>query len=185
MVSPVRPGDPGEKHRDMQIAILLFDGFASLDAVSLHDTLSRLPEAEATFIGETVGPVRDESRRVELTADAALHELPRPHIIALPGGVGAALFRENGTLHRWLRNAAADAGLFMSVSHGSLIAASAGLLSGRTVAAPPVLRDELAGLGVVAVDQAIAIDDRFVTMADASAIALFTPTTAFAKGLLQ
>ncbi|MFE0427260.1 DJ-1/PfpI family protein, partial [Streptomyces sp. NPDC058953] len=44
----------------MQIAVLLFDRFTTLDAVGPYELLGRLPGAETVFVGKETGPVRGD-----------------------------------------------------------------------------------------------------------------------------
>lgn len=130
----------------MQIAILLFDRFAGLDAVAFHEALSSTPEAQVTFAGTRPGPFRDETGRLELTADAALGEVPRPHLVVLPGGAGATAAAEHRAVCQWLA-AAAPTGWTVAAGDGLLIAGAAGLLPGCTVAAPTRLHRQLLAMG--------------------------------------
>ncbi|MFD4419878.1 DJ-1/PfpI family protein [Agromyces sp. NPDC058484] len=131
----------------MQIAILLFDRFAAIDAVTLHGALSVLPDADAAFVAHEPGPVRDDTRRLELTADAALHEMPRPDVLAVPGGDGAALAAPNGAIETWIGSAVQHGAWVVTVASGALLAARAGVLTGRRVVAPEHLHHQLTHFG--------------------------------------
>lgn len=154
----------------MQIAILLFHRFAGLDAVALHDALSTIPGAEATFAAVQPGPWRDETGQLELTADAALAEIPRPQLLVLPGGSGAPAASVNRAVRGWVAGAAAG-GWTVAVSDGVLISGRAGLLTGRTVAAPTRLHADLAALGASATGGRVVVDGRVATAASAAAAA--------------
>jgi putative intracellular protease/amidase len=130
----VRPGDrPGESC-SMHAAILLFDGFSALDAVTPHAALTSAGVG-VTFTAEVIGPVRADSRSVEITADAALGEIPAPDIIVISGGAGIYRHLRNGSVHKWLRAADVTADAVLAVGTGTLVLASAGLLSGSRAAA--------------------------------------------------
>ena len=43
-------------NEELNIAILLFDRLAALDAVGPYEVLSRLPGAKVTFVAEQAGP---------------------------------------------------------------------------------------------------------------------------------
>jgi putative intracellular protease/amidase len=60
----------------MQIAILLFDRFAALDAVGPYQVLSRLPGADVVFAAEQAGPVTDDRGALSLSAPATLAARP-------------------------------------------------------------------------------------------------------------
>jgi putative intracellular protease/amidase len=152
----------------VQIAILLFDGFAALDAVALHNALSSAPRADITFAALRPGSWRDETRQLELTADASLSEIPRPDLLVVPGGSGARTAAGNRAIGGWLGSAAASART-VAVSDGVLILGRAGLLHGRRVAAPARLHGELAALGAVPTAERLLIDGRLATAATAEA----------------
>ncbi len=115
----------------MQIAILIYDRLTALDAVGPYEVLSRLPDAELTFVAQEPGPKRTDTGRLALLADASLAELPNPDIVLVPGGPGQAALMEDGPVHEWLRAAHETSTWTTSVCTGSLILAAAGLLAGR------------------------------------------------------
>jgi transcriptional regulator GlxA family with amidase domain len=171
----------------VQIAIFLFESFTALDAVALHNALSSVPGADITFTGLRPGPCRDETRQLELTADAALTEIPHPQLVVLPGGIGALTAGRNRAVCQWLAGAAAT-GWTVALSDGVLIVGRAGLLSGRRVAAPSRLHSELTTLGATPTGERIVIDGRLATAVGADAaiqLASLLPIhTITTKGLL-
>ena len=70
----------------MQIAILIYDRLTALDAVGPYEVLSRLPDAELTFVAEEPGPKRTDTGRLALLADASLAEPPTPTSCSCPAG---------------------------------------------------------------------------------------------------
>ncbi|HEV7886879.1 MAG TPA: DJ-1/PfpI family protein, partial [Acidimicrobiales bacterium] len=68
----------------MDIAILLFDRFTALDAVGPYEVLSRLPGACVAFVAAEAGPVRSDTGRLTLVADASMADLPSPEIVLIP-----------------------------------------------------------------------------------------------------
>jgi transcriptional regulator GlxA family with amidase domain len=163
----------------MQIAILLFDRLTALDAIGPYEVLSRLPDAELTFVAQEPGPtgsastpvsVRTDTGRLALTADASLADVPHPEIVLLPGGPGQAALMEDGPVHEWLRAAHATSTWTASVCTGSLILAAAGVLTGRRATTHWTALDELGRLGVeCAADERVVFDGKLVTAAGVSA----------------
>jgi transcriptional regulator GlxA family with amidase domain len=153
----------------MQIAILLYDRFTALDAVGPYEVLSRLPEAEVTFIAERPGLVRTDTRRLAINADAALADLPRPDIVLVPGGFGQGTVMDDGPVHEWLRAAHEHSTWTTSVCTGSLILAAAGLLRGRRATSHWLALEQLRALGVEVVKERYVFDGKFVTAAGVSA----------------
>ncbi|MGO4692494.1 DJ-1/PfpI family protein [Glaciibacter sp. 2TAF33] len=154
----------------MQIAILIFDRVTALEAVAPYEVLSRLPAAQVTFVGERVGPVRCDTGRLTITADAVLEELPHPDIVVVPGGAGRDRHMTNGAVHQWLRAAAVTTDWMIGIGEGALILASAGLLNGRQVATTTAsARRELETLGALPGASRAIFDGAYATAADGTA----------------
>jgi putative intracellular protease/amidase len=153
----------------MQIAILLYDRFTALDAVGPYQVLSNVPGAEVVFAAERVGRVSDEERRLHLSAEAAIAEIPRPDIVVVPGGPGQHDQMDDGALHDWLRAADQATAWTTSVCTGSLILAAAGLLTGRRATSHWLALDELVRHGAVPVAERVVFDGKYVTAAGVSA----------------
>jgi putative intracellular protease/amidase len=168
----------------MQIAILIFDRLTALDAVGPYEVLSRLPDAEVTFVAQESGLKRTDTGSLALMADAPLTEYPHPDVVLVPGGPGQAALMEDGPVHEWLRAAHETSTWTASVCTGSLILAAAGLLTeaGRhsPSASIPVSAsrratthwlalEELSRLGVETTAERVVFDGKLVTAAGVSA----------------
>ncbi|RDI43689.1 DJ-1/PfpI family protein [Nocardia mexicana] len=152
----------------MQIAIVLFDQFTALDAVGPFDVLSRIPGAETVFVGEQLGPVRNDNASLALVADRTLDETPRPDIVLVPGGPGQTLQMDNPRLLDWLRAVDATSAWTTSVCTGSLLLAAAGLLEGRRATSHWAALDELARFGAQPTHDRVVLDGKYVTAAGVS-----------------
>lgn len=152
----------------MQIAVVLFDRFTALDAVGPYETLGRLPGAETVFVAERTGPVRTDTGYLELTADAALTEVPSPDIVIVPGGPGQMAQMENRVLLDWLRAADATSTWTTSVCTGSLLLAAAGLLEGRRATSHWLALDWLKRFGAEPTGERVVLDGKYVTAAGVS-----------------
>src|SRR5437763_9530731 len=118
------------QRRDMQIALLLYDGFTALDIIGPYDVLRNMPGSEPVFVAEQAGPVRDESKTLGLVADRSLSEVPTPDIVVVPGGFGTRRLLERRPLLSWIRTAHESSRWTTAVCTGSLLLAAAGLLEG-------------------------------------------------------
>ncbi|GAA1373842.1 DJ-1/PfpI family protein [Streptomyces beijiangensis] len=119
--------------RELEIGILLYDGFSLLDPTGPAEVLSRLPGANVTMIAERRGQVRTDTGSVAVTADRSIAEVGRLDVLLVPGGgnrgtVGAM---ENQALLRWIRDIHRHTTWTTSVCTGALVLAAAGLLDGR------------------------------------------------------
>ena len=153
----------------MQIAILIFDRLTALDAVGPYEVLSRLPDAEVTFVAQEPGPKRTDTGRLALVADAPMTEFPHPDIVLVPGGPGQAALMEDGPVHEWLRAAHKTSTWTASVCTGSLILAAAGLLEGRRATSHWTALEELGRLGAEPIAERVVFDGKLVTAAGVSA----------------
>jgi putative intracellular protease/amidase len=153
----------------MNIAILLFDRLAALDAVGPYEVLSRLPGATVTFVAEQAGEKRTDTGRLGLTADATLAELEHPEIVLVPGGPGQTTLMDGGPVHDWLRAAHETSEWTCSVCTGSLILAAAGLLKGKRATSNLQALDELRKFGVDVIPERVVFDGKLATAAGVTA----------------
>jgi transcriptional regulator GlxA family with amidase domain len=154
----------------MQIAILLFDRLTALDAVGPYEVLSRLPDAEVTFVAQEPGLKHTDTRQLALLATASLKEVPSPEVVLVPGGrVEQAELMDDGPVHEWLRTAHESSTWTASVCTGSLILAAAGLLTGRRATSHWTALEELGRLSAEPVAERVVFDGKLVTAAGVSA----------------
>lgn len=153
----------------MQIAIFLFDQVTALDAVGPYEVLSRFPGANAVFVGENLGEVRTDMGSLGLSVDATLAEVTSPDIVLVPGGIGQQQHMLDGPVHDWLRAVDEHTTWTTSVCTGSLILASAGLLTGRRATSHWVRRDDLAQHGAIPSPERVVFDGKYVTGAGVAA----------------
>jgi putative intracellular protease/amidase len=169
----------------MNIAILLFNRLAALDAVGPYEVLSRLPGAKVTFVAEQAGPPRlgghspsasipvsvsTDPGPLALLADAALTELEHPEILIVPGGPGQVALMDDGPVHDWLRAAHETSQWTCSVCTGSLILAAAGLLEGSRATSNWQALEELGRFdGVEVVPERVVFDGKLATAAGVTA----------------
>ncbi|MEU5052544.1 DJ-1/PfpI family protein [Streptomyces sp. NPDC021096] len=151
----------------MQIAILLYPGFTTLDAIGPYESL-RLSGGERTFVAERPGPVVNDSGTQALVAEAALADVPHPDIIVVPGGPPENLPLAPGPVQDWLKEADRTATWTTSVCTGSLILGAAGLLTGRRATSHWLYLEDLAAYGADATGERVVTDGKYVTAAGVS-----------------
>jgi transcriptional regulator GlxA family with amidase domain len=166
VISPARRQTAAPDYERVQIAIVLFDRFAARDVVTFSEAFAALPGAEIALVSTTPGSIRDNTHRIELTADAGLHEAPLPDVLVVPGGEGASVAHSTSAIEAWIRAAVLQGACSVSVATGSLIVARAGVLKGRAVAAPALLHAILAHHGAHPVSDRAVIADRVATAHD-------------------
>ncbi|MFI5684127.1 DJ-1/PfpI family protein [Streptomyces sp. NPDC051636] len=152
----------------MRIAMVVYDRFTALDVVGPYEILSRLPDVRVDFVAERPGPVRTETGFLAVTADKALHEVPRPDVIVVSGGPGTLAQIGNEALLAWLRAADATSTWTTSVCSGSLLLAAAGLLDGRRATSHWLTLDFLPQYGAEPTGERVVTDGKYVTAAGVS-----------------
>ena len=153
----------------MQVAVVLYPGFTSMDVIGPYEVLGRLPGAEVVFVAEDPGRVRNDLESLTVDVHARLDDVPRPDVVLIGGGPGAAGQLADGPLHEWLRAVDATSAWTTSVCTGSLILAAAGLLTGRRATSHWGALEDLAALGAVPVQERVVFDGHYVTGAGVSA----------------
>jgi transcriptional regulator GlxA family with amidase domain len=154
---------------EIEIAILIYEGLTALDAIGPYEVLSRMPGARVTFVAEQLEPMRTDTGRLALSADATLAELSHPEIVLVPGGPGQVGQMDPGPLHDWLRAAHETSMWTVSVCTGSLILAGAGLLEGKRATSHWLALERLGELGAVPVEERMVFDGKILTAAGISA----------------
>ncbi|MBT2526090.1 DJ-1/PfpI family protein [Streptomyces sp. ISL-99] len=152
----------------MQIAVLLYDRFTTLDAVGPYELLARLPGAETVFVAKEAGQIRNDQGSLALVADRLLAEVTRPDIVLVPGGPGSRQAMRDETILDWLRTADATSTWTTSVCTGSLVLAGAGLLKGRRATTHWLSLDDLRSLGAEPTGERVVFDGKYVTAAGVS-----------------
>ncbi len=153
----------------MKIAILLYEGVTSLDAIGPYDVLAALPGAEVVFAAEKKGEVRTERGSLALVADRAIAEIESADILIVPGSPREKPARENETLLAWIRKIHTTTRFTASVCTGSMILGAAGLLRGLRATTHWMRIDDLAQYGATPVRARFVEDDRVLTAAGVSA----------------
>ncbi|MFF2025364.1 DJ-1/PfpI family protein [Streptomyces sp. NPDC058171] len=153
----------------MQIAVVLFEGFTSLDVVGPYETLQHLPGAETVLVSAARGPVRNDSGSLALVADRTFEEVTTPDIVVVPGGAEVGPQTEDTVLLEWLRSVDRGTTWTTSVCTGSLILGAAGLLTGRRATTHWLERERLRAAGAEPSAERVVFDGKYVTAAGVSA----------------
>ena len=152
----------------MDIAILLFDRFESLDAVGPFEVLRNLPGANVTFVARKAGPVRNSSGALAIVADKSIAEVTAADILVVPGGFGQAALMEDEEILGWIRAIDATTTWTTSVCTGSLLLAAAGLLRGKKATSHWLALEQLPAHGAEPTLERVVVQGKIVTAAGVS-----------------
>lgn len=153
----------------MQIAILLYDGFTTLDAMGPFDVLSRLPGAEVSFVASEPGLRRTDAPGLAVDVERSLDDLPKPDVILVPGGTRTVDYLEDERLLGWLRRAHETSRFTTSVCTGALLLGAAGLLRGLEATTHWYELESLSGFGARPARRRVVEQGKIITAAGVSA----------------
>jgi transcriptional regulator GlxA family with amidase domain len=153
----------------MEIALLLYDGMASLDAVGPYEVLRNVPGWEVRTVAPRAGEVRDERGTLGLVADRALDEVTAPDLVLVPGGGGNRPLLADEQLLAWLREVDRATKWTTSVCTGSLLLGAAGLLKGKRATTNWLELEALRAFGADPVGGRFVEDGKVITAAGVTA----------------
>lgn len=128
-----------------QIAIVLYPGMTTLDAIGPYEVLRMIPDNELRFVSNEIGPIVTDSGVLVLGATHTFAETPSPDLILVPGSEAATTeAMANQELINWLRAVHPQTQWTTSVCSGAMVLAAADILRGRPATthwmAQPMLR---------------------------------------------
>jgi transcriptional regulator GlxA family with amidase domain len=153
----------------MEIAMLIYDKLAGLDAIGPYEVLRNVPGWELRFVAKERGEVRDENGSLGLIADRALEEVRDPDIVLVPGGAGSRPLMHDEEVLGWLRDVDRRTKWTTSVCTGSLLLGAAGLLAGKRATSNWLLLDVLRRFGADPVGGRFVEDGKVITAAGVTA----------------
>lgn len=153
----------------MDIAILIYDKLAVLDAAGPYEVMRNVPGWEVRFVAKRRGEVRSEDGALGMTADYALDEVTSADLVLVPGGKGSRPLMHDEELLRWLREIDATTKWTTSVCTGSLLLGAAGLLAGRRATTNWLVLDALREYGAEPVGGRFVEDGKLLTAAGVTA----------------
>jgi transcriptional regulator GlxA family with amidase domain len=115
------------------LAILIFDDVEVLDfcgpfeVFSLCNRFTPEPAFRVRLVAQTLAPIQTRGG-MTVTPHATIADVPSPHVLLVPGGLGTRPLLHNAAVIDWVRSATSE--LVLSVCTGSLILGTAGLLDG-------------------------------------------------------
>jgi len=152
----------------MDIAILIYDKLAVLDAAGPYEVMRNVPGWNVRFVAKQAGEVRCEGG-LGLVADATLAEAGEPDLVLVPGGIGSRAEMHDEETLAWLRAVDQGTKWTASVCTGALILGAAGLLEGKRATTNWQLVDALPRFGAEPVGGRWVEDGKLLTAAGVTA----------------
>lgn len=154
---------------DLEIAVVLYEGMTTLDAVGPMEVLRFIPGARLEFVAAAAGPVLTDTGRLALTATAGFDDVDTADVVVVPGGPGTEHVL-SGELVEWLRRVHPTTQWTTSVCSGSLVLAAAGLLADGRATSHFAVADLLPMWGVQPAEERVVVDEsrRVITAAGVS-----------------
>lgn len=154
----------------MEIVILLYKGFTSLDVVGPYEVLSRLPNAVIKFAAKEKGAIDSEYASMKMMATHTLAEIERADLLLVPGSTTAFLrvAKDDETISH-IQRIDATTKRTASVCTGAIILAAAGLLKGKAATTHWAVSDMLSNFAANPVAERYVHDGKMITAAGVSA----------------
>jgi transcriptional regulator GlxA family with amidase domain len=119
------------EQKPLEIAILLYEGMTTLDAIGPYEVLSRLPNTVIKLVAKEPGLITTDTHYLGLNATFSLADVPAPDVILLPGGsAGTMKMAQDQSVLEWIRIAHASVQWTTAVCTGVFLLGEAGLLTG-------------------------------------------------------
>lgn len=162
----------------MQIAIVLYPGVTTLDAIGPYEVFHNIPGCDLRFVAHEPGPIVTDSGILVLGATHSFAETPAPDVVLVPGSEAEIPTQmADKALLAWLQQVHASSRFTLSVCSGALVLAAAGLLRDKPATTHWMAQDALPALGAQPQrDQRIVQAGKIITAAGVSAgidLALF------------
>jgi putative intracellular protease/amidase len=154
----------------MEIIILLYRGFTTLDATGPYEVLCRLPNASVKFVAKEKGVIESEYATTKMIATHSLDEIEKADILLIPGStMSFASVAGDEQILKHIRRFHSTTQLTLSVCSGSVILAAAGLLKGLSATSHWAALDILTKYGAKPVSERYVRQGKIITAAGVSA----------------
>lgn len=153
----------------MNIAILLYDGMTTLDAVGPYEVLAHVPGNEVKFVARKSGLVTVDTGFLKLHAQYGFDEVGEADILVVPGGTDSADQERHEPTLDWIRRIHEGSTFTTSVCTGSLILGATGILKGLEATTHWSQLERLREYGATPSSRRVVVQGKVITGAGVSA----------------
>ncbi|MGH2341496.1 DJ-1/PfpI family protein [Segnochrobactraceae bacterium EtOH-i3] len=146
----------------MRVVMLAFPRMTQLDLTGPFEVFSRFPEVTVDLAWKNTRAVED-ANGLKIMPTVKMKKAAQADILFVPGGPGQMALMQDAEVLEFLRTQAAGAKYVTSVCTGSLVLASAGLLSGYRATCHWLSLADLALFGAEPVAERVVVDRNRVT----------------------
>ncbi|KAL3695667.1 hypothetical protein R1sor_009743 [Riccia sorocarpa] len=161
--------------RKLQVAVVLFDGVAVLDAIAPYECLQLLPNVEVVFVAHKIGSFKDTFGYLSVNSTHTFQDITHPDILVVPGGLGIKNLLKDEAVLEWIEQVDNNTLYTTAVGSGSLLLAETGLLTGISATTHWSVKEALEKHGVKLSDDRVVQEGKIITAAG--------PTSAIEMGL--
>jgi len=115
----------------MKVAILLFPGFTSLDAIGPYEMLVHAPGVEVMLVAKEKALLTGEKDIFKIMPSHSFAEVSAADVLLVPGGPGEVGAATDAATIAWIKQIHANSHYTTSVCTGALVLAKAGILEGK------------------------------------------------------
>jgi len=153
----------------MKIAILLFPGFTSLDAIGPYEMLVHAPGVEVMLVAKEKALLTGEKDVFQIMPSHSFAEVDAADVLLVPGGPGEVGAATDADTINWIKKIDEHSRYTTSVCTGALVLAKAGLLKGMEATTHWAAADALNALGSTYKEERWVQNGKIITAAGVSA----------------
>ncbi|KVM91876.1 DJ-1/PfpI family protein [Burkholderia diffusa] len=147
--------------RKLKIAMVCYPNMTLLDLLGPETVFSRF--ADIHLVWKTLESLSTDTN-VSINPNCTFADCPDDlDIVFVPGGPGSIAIMSDAEVLSFIREKSRDSRFVTSVCTGSLILAAAGLLKGARATTHWSVRDELAMMGAIVVNERVVVDGNRIT----------------------
>ncbi|WP_249871757.1 DJ-1/PfpI family protein [Oceanobacillus saliphilus] len=154
----------------MKIIIYLYNGITMLDAIGPYEVLRNMDDAEVYFVAEKTGEIKADSGFIDIHVKYSIDDIKSADILIIPGStIGFMKEMKNENVLKWIKEVDKTTTWTTSVCSGSVLLASAGLLTGLKATSHWKPINLLSDFGVTPTRERVVEQGKYITAAGVSA----------------